>query len=735
MRLNQEFMGNMLISPEHDVIAGEFSTWTFTFTAGEYGVDDRGSLRIAWRSVSDWDTPQFTEPSEPGYTTVHINGNAKANISFAKFERPFGNSILVDIHHGYLKKGDQIIVTMGERAEGGPGIRAQSFCEKEHEFRVFLDPCGTARYEELPNRPVIRIGPAYPHEIQAIVPGTVICGEPFDLVVRCLDAFGNVTDLYEGEIELSVPQLKHAQIPNSVKMQKKNGGVLHIKDCVIEEEGVWNLRLIDKKKEFKALSNASLASLKPAYRLFWGDMHGQTNFTIGTGSLDEYYSFARDKAAVDFTGWQGNDFEINDTKWNKVREKTKEYNSAGNFLVFLGYEWSGITPQGGDHNVYFLEDNATFHPSSNWTSRTDVDPALNANPVSQLWDIFKGRNDVMLIPHIGGRYGNLDYCNPNFTSVIEIHSHHGTFEWFAMEAMKRRLKVGFIASSDDHTCRPGLSYPLSGRGKSSSGAFDVASGFSGVYAKELTKEAIWEAIKARRCYASSFDRIFMDIEVSGHKMGEEFTTSDAPELKLKSAGNCPIEYITIYDWDEMVCQSRILSKHSSRVRIRWSGVSSRGRSKSATWDGMLYTEKGLIKNAVTYAFDRLDQGIKLKTDKYVKWTSSTSGDYDGIVLNIDGGEDTILRFTSAQGNVDVALQDVQNGPVICPMGGENLQLEFDMDYADILPQDEIKACQADYACALPAKAGQHAFWVKVTQTNGNSAWSSPVYVTIAENNN
>ena len=38
-----------------------------------------------------------------------------------------------------------------------------------------------------------------------------------------------------------------------------------------------------------------------ARRLFWGDMHGQTRQTVGTGMLDDYYSFARDKAAL--SGW------------------------------------------------------------------------------------------------------------------------------------------------------------------------------------------------------------------------------------------------------------------------------------------------------------------------------------------------------------------------------------------------------------------------------------------------
>ena len=42
--------------------------------------------------------------------------------------------------------------------------------------------------------------------------------------------------------------------------------------------------------------------------LYCGDMHGQTKETVATGSLDLYFSFARDMAGLDFTAWQGNDF-------------------------------------------------------------------------------------------------------------------------------------------------------------------------------------------------------------------------------------------------------------------------------------------------------------------------------------------------------------------------------------------------------------------------------------------
>ena len=48
----------------------------------------------------------------------------------------------------------------------------------------------------------------------------------------------------------------------------------------------------------------------PVSRHFWGDLHGQSEETIGTNTAEAYFSFARDYAFVDATGHQGNDFQI-----------------------------------------------------------------------------------------------------------------------------------------------------------------------------------------------------------------------------------------------------------------------------------------------------------------------------------------------------------------------------------------------------------------------------------------
>ena len=726
MRLNEEYMGTVSISPDKDVVAGEFSTWTITFTAGEYGIDDGGTMVVAWKSVSDWDSPQFDEPDMPGYTTVSTTGSCRVSARYNKFVRSFGNSILIDVKGGYIRKGDQIKIVLGDTSQGSLGMRAQSFCEREHEFRVFLDPCGTARYEEMPQRLKVRIVPSSHHEIQTIVPGTVESGEPFDIAIRALDEFGNPTGRYSGTIELE-SSLKSDGIPSSVEFPEGTDGVIRLYGCKILEEGFWNLSIKDKERGYFALSNASrCVSGNEGTRLFWGDMHGQTRETVGTGLLDDYYSFARDKACIDFTGWQGNDFEVSYETWEDIRKHTKKYNEEGKFLVYLGYEWSGTTPQGGDHNVYFLDDSDTFWPSSNWTA-TSVDNGTNANPITELHEKIKGRDDVLLIPHIGGRYANLDYFNPAFSSVIEIHSHHGTFEWFAFDAMRKRMKVGFIAASDDHTGRPGLSYPLSGHGKSASGAFDVASGFTGVFARSLTKRDVWDAIRKRHCYASTFDRIYLETSLGSLFMGDEGELNGKEQLQIKAAGNFPIEGFEVYDWDKKVYSADCLKKQTKRIRIRWSGVVYRGRGKSCKWDGMVYVQDGKIVSAEKYAFDRIDQGIVIKSDKYVKFTSSTSGDYDGLILEVEATAATVIRFSSKAGSAEASYREIMEHGISKDMGGLNLRLEMEPAFEEIPEGEYTEHNSVDVEVDLPHEAGEHAYWVKVLQSNGNAAWSSPIF--------
>lgn len=732
MNRNEEYLGHASIVPEHATIAGEMGTWVITYVVGKYGFDDAGTLRFNWRAISDWGTPQFDRPQDTGYTTVWTNGDATITASLDVYQRPFGTSILLGLSEGFLREGDIIRITMGDTSMGSPGMRAQSYCESEHEIKVFVDCFGTQVMEELPESVKLSIVAAQPHQVEAVVRPSVIIGKEFGFLVRALDEFGNACTIYEGEVELTIPELSTDEysMQQTIIFTEQDKGSKRVNGVIVQKKGPFHIRTTDKTHRFSAISNGALADEEKEFKLFWGDMHGQTNFTVGTGSMDEYYSFARDIGGVDFTGWQGNDFEIDDDKWLSVREKTKEYNDPDNFVVFLGYEWSGITPRGGDHNVFFLDDNEYFYPSCNCLDRKNrTDIKFNAPLISDLYEMLEGRKDVITIPHVGGRHGNLDFFNPDFTDVIEIHSHHGTFEWFAMEAMKRRMKVGFVAASDDHTCRPGLSYPL-GDSSDTLASFDVGSGYAGVYAKELTREGIWEAIRSRRCFASDSGRILLDVRVDGHMMGEEISCNIAPEIKVIVVGSAPVDNIQIYNWEEMIHSENMMKKSNSRIRICWSGVRARTRKKSALWDGQVQLKDGRILSAEEYAFDRLDQGIKFKSAQRVSWTSSTSGDYDGIILDVEAGETANLQFCSKLVSFNVDVKDIAEKPLVVEAGGENLKVEISLANEEFASADEfLKNCAKEVTFrASRISKGLNAYWVRVRLNDGHMAWSSPVFV-------
>jgi hypothetical protein len=71
-------------------------------------------------------------------------------------------------------------------------------------------------------------------------------------------------------------------------------------------------------------------------------------------------------------------------------------------------------------------------------------------------------------------------------------------------------KIGFIGSGDGHDCKPGNS--PSGR---------YINGLVAVFVKELTRESIIDAIRKRRCYATTNERILAYFTLNGHMMGEE----------------------------------------------------------------------------------------------------------------------------------------------------------------------------------------------------------------------
>jgi len=734
MRSDNEWLGSAE-GPSGSYTVGSYATFKLVYTVGKYGIDDGGSIRIARRGGM---RPQVSDPEAPGFTSISCNRKVRFIASsipvvqptgrqdglFSSYSgtvraghiRPFWGAFQIDIRNGSLYEGDKLIVTFGDTSHGSPGIQLKANREAEHLFKVFVDPFGTGLFKPIHDSPYITIIGTEACEIQIVTPSQAVAGIPFKATVRALDKGHNRSDPYKGKVSFKTDD-PDARLPETYVFQEEDVGAHTFTDVTLTKVGLQRIKIKDNNG-FHAVSNQiKVLEKKPELSLFWGDMHGQTKETVGTGSVPEYLSFVKDVAALDFTGWQGNDFQVTVELWKHVKEQIKKYHEPGNFVTFLGYEWSGLTPGGGDHNIYYLGDDEPIHRSDQWLIEDKIDPETDRYPISELWKTFKGRKDVLAIPHVGGRHGNFDFYDPELIPLIEVHSNHGTFEWFLEEAMKRRMKVGFIAASDDHSSRPGLTY--------ASGGMCTKGGYTGVYAKELTREALWEAFWARRAYGTSGERIIVHVESDGHLMGEEYSTDKTPEIKVKINGTTSLHEVEVKSWEKTIYRHRFAEPTNDSeklIKVEWSGARVRSRPKVVTWNGGLTVKNGSITDYKEFAFDYTYQGVEKVSDHELKWTSSTGGDMDGVLLKLDSNENTEVTFKTDPVTFTFKPRDIKYEPMVIDAGSLNQRVKVSTIKEDL--PDTLEFTYNDES----AKKGLNAYWVRIVQSDGHQAWTSPIFI-------
>ena len=261
-----------------------------------------------------------------------------------------------------------------------------------------------------------------------------------------------------------------------------------------------------------------------------------------------------------------------------------------------------------------------------------------------------------MIPHIGGRRANLDYFDSEVMPLIEIASAHGWFEWVWQEALERGLITGFAAGSDDHTGRPGTSRPTNG------GMFGVGGGLLGTYAPSLQRRSIWDAIRARHTFASTGARMILNLTADGHPMGEVFCSTQPPVLNVKVAGAAPLEKVEVLRGTTVV-YSHPLAETDRRPAYegprRLARLAGEGPHPPPALGRQLARGQraAFFRQAAGHSTIR-PEGIIEQNEESVRWVSQTSGDWDGVALELDGNAETSLTFTSAPATFTVRLDEL-----------------------------------------------------------------------------
>jgi hypothetical protein len=740
-----DLMGTAKLVPTGAFEAGSMQSFTLVYTAGTFGVDDTGSIKIGFRFATDFGPVQFTDPKASGYTTVEASNGAtlECKWEFKRNIRPWSRSLYIGVVKDFLAPDDTITIRFGDRRQGSPGIRLQTYCESAFEFRVFADPIATYDYVALPESPCIAIVPGPGTQWRAVMPTMVRAGERFRLNLKADDNWGNPSD--KSARRLTLQASSHIMgLPTSVSIADGHFATA-VDGLSIEHLEPATITVLDEAGAILCVSNpiTAIPANEPLLH-FWGDTHGQSDETLGTNSAREYFAFGRDRAFLDVMGHQGNDFQITGAFWKGLNDLSREFDAPGKFVCIPGYEWSANTAVGGDRNVHYRHEGETIHRSSHAQIADAVDIGDEASDAHTAHDLFKKLHgkDCVVMAHVGGRYADITFAhNAELETAVEVHSAWGTFEWIVQDAFKNNFRVGIVANSDGHKGRPGACYP----GASFFGSYG---GLTCFLAERLDRDAIFESMRRRRHYATTGNRALLDVSVETSSQAEVFVRDptvatsaserthriimgdiarvddDEVELTISLVGSAPIERVDIFDGIDLIetvrpyCDADL----GRRVRLVYTGAEYRGRARTTNWDGNLSIAGAKIRKARMFNNWNLDRGIQTQSEKALTWKAVTTGNYGGIDLWLDSiGDD--LTFETAPKSGRVKLQG---------LGTEPTQFDAAMLERAVCLQrlpDHMTTTRMNLTRRVHVRRqGDTRLYVRVQQEDGHRVWSSPIYL-------
>lgn len=542
--------GRTTLTPSR-VEVGESCDFEATYTAGAHGLP--GGARVRFAIPRAFSPPQMTQPDAPGYVEVSAAAPdcAKLPVSIESSEVSGDSHEQIDL---------VCLLPEGLPPEGRLVVRYQTaemyiFPWQRHEVErpywyCHLAPLAAAVAVDERLR-WIELLPAHSHSFETVagpaellhlmLPGRVRESEEVVLSGVFTDRYRNTPAARAiparirltiidgaGERELGTPRGKFVA-PHRFRMLL--GRI---------EPGVYRVCATDAHSgELLAQSNPLevVADDDDRLNVYWGEIHGHTEMSDGSGEFAEMFRHARDEGVQDFAAAADHACYFTDNEWEWMQDVVNDFNRRGEFVTLLGYEWAG---KQGHRCIY-----AYGRRLKLFRGMTAGEDTLDV-----VYEHFHGSEDTVAGPHHTGANGRMEHHASTVERFIEIHSMWGAsdrlgtpkaplfpgghrlpvHDWLNAGAM-----LGFTGGGDCHEGKSGWTCDdPAGQGSALhtfSRQMRYRCGMTAALLPELRRRELVDALRSRRTWATTGARILLDFAVSGVEMGRE---GRAKKLKVKA---------------------------------------------------------------------------------------------------------------------------------------------------------------------------------------------------------
>ena len=549
-------------------VAGTLGTFILRLAFGDERVETGGHIRVAAlaKVANNWTACQCADPADENFVAARFPDHIEGVLTM-----PGPRIVLLTIERGELNRDDVVEIVFGDSSQGSAGLRLGTLASQA-ELRLHVKPgadqderqieAAVCQFSILPERP----------ERLWVGARRAIDGQSVRLRAAAFDRWGNTA--------IDVPSsVTAADAAGEFPPHGKALCELTVQPYAVK--GACSFDVAADELELAAGSDP----VDLEQQVFWGDLHAHTRLAQALETPEFLYEYAREDAGLDFVchvehycagdvnRWVGEDWRRWHTRpasvadyiadaWEYQKELVDKHYCPGRFVTLRGFEWSSNIY--GHMNVLFPgADAAVIYPQSFW--------AAEETPLrvcEQLAD-----QDALVIPHHtswpidnGPGVSGFDWSSydQRFMRLVEICSKHGVSEYFGCpdaphfqaaegtvaKALARGHRLGFVGSTDTHATRPG-SWGIPGD------LWAARAGITAVLAEKLQRSAIYEALHARRCYATTGARIVLRFTVNGAPMGSELRCDAEAErlIEVSVVGTDAIERV------ELVRDGQVIARH------------------------------------------------------------------------------------------------------------------------------------------------------------------------------